>query len=285
MRMKTILATIIAVLMGLPVLTGCAAAEEAGQSAQLVETPSFALDASVMEDPEGFLVLANTASKLAADFVPPDLVKISVRRTTDAAIQMRKPVSEALTAMFAAADADGIKLYAHSGYRSYHTQDVMYTNRLKSLGYDDKAVQQPGASDHQTGLGIDVISKAWIGSKLNYRFFDTPEGQWLDAHSREFGFIIRYPKDKTDVTGIMYEPWHLRYVGVEAAEYIMGNGLTLEEFWQQWEASQAGGVFAFDEEEGKTQEEGAEGGARAVGGGTDGAPAVLITEDTLTFEP
>lgn len=191
---------------------------------------TFAIASSIMEDSEGYLVLANKDNLLPSSFKPKNLMNIKVRKTSSTAIQTRSVVSHALDDMFAAAEADGVKLYAHSGYRSYHTQAVMYDNRLARLGKDDGAVQKPGASDHQTGLGIDVISYAWIDKRLNEGFYETKEGKWLDENCAAFGFIIRYPRDKESITGIIYEPWHLRYVGREVAEYIMANGLTLEEF-------------------------------------------------------
>jgi len=155
-------------------------------------------------------------------------------------MQLRWPVSAALKEMFDAADADGLRLYAHSAYRSYRSQETLHYNRVQRIGYDDKVVQVAGASDHQTGMGIDVISREWFGKRLNSQFFNTKEGQWMAAHCAEYGFIIRYPRGKEDVTGIIYEPWHLRYVGAEAARYMTDNGLTLEEFWDEWGAYQVG---------------------------------------------
>jgi D-alanyl-D-alanine carboxypeptidase len=205
------------------------------QPPEEAEAPwTFPLSEAVMADPEGFLILVNADNKLTKADVPTDLVNVKTRKSGSSDIKLRKPVSAALQAMFDAADAEGVKLYAHSGYRSYRTQEVQHYNRVKSMGYDDKYVQQAGASDHQTGMGVDVISRAWIGHKLNGEFFNTDEGQWLAAHCMEYGFIIRYPDGQQDVTGIAYEPWHLRYIGPEAAQYVMENALTLEAFWAQW---------------------------------------------------
>jgi D-alanyl-D-alanine carboxypeptidase len=164
--------------------------------------------------------------------VPSDLVNIKVRKSKDETMKMRKAVSDALDLMFADALAnDNVKLYAHSCYRSYATQKSMYDTRLKRIGYDDKVVQQAGSSDHQTGLGIDVIGTSWLGKeRLTAALADTKEGMWMAQHCAEYGFIIRYPKGREDITGIIYEPWHLRYVGVEAAIYMTDNDLTLEEF-------------------------------------------------------
>jgi len=111
----------------------------------------------------------------------------------------------------------------------------MYYNRLnKNNGKDDGVVAYPGSSDHQTGLGIDVINKAGIGKKFTEAFGKTKEGKWLAENCWDYGFIIRYQKDKEDITKIIYEPWHLRYVGVQVAQYMHANNLSLEEFTQEW---------------------------------------------------
>lgn len=183
-----------------------------------------------------YVRLVNADNLLEPDYVPGDLVKIKVKKTSSTAIQMRQVASDALDRMFADALAAGLTLYAHSGYRAYQTQKTMYYNRLeKNNGVDDGYVTKPGASDHQTGLGIDVISKAWIGKKFNSEFAKTEEAQWMAAYCADYGFIIRYPEDKVDITQIAYEPWHLRYVGPTAARYIMGSGMALEEFNEEWQ--------------------------------------------------
>ena len=153
---------------------------------------------------------------------------------------MREVAAQALSDMFDAAKADGVTLYAHSGYRSYRTQNTMYSNRLKrNNGKDDGVVAYPGASDHQTGLGIDVINKAGIGKKFTPAFANTKEGQWIAEHCWDYGFIIRYQKEKEDITQITYEPWHLRYVGIQIAQYMHENNLCLEEFTNEWKEAAA----------------------------------------------
>lgn len=97
----------------------------------------------------------------------------------------------------------------------------------------------PGSSDHQTGLGIDVINKAGIGKKFTSAFADTKEGKWIAENCWNYGFIIRYQKDKEDITEIIYEPWHLRYVGVQIAQYMHENNLCLEEFTNEWKEAAA----------------------------------------------
>ncbi|MBQ8093036.1 MAG: M15 family metallopeptidase [Clostridia bacterium] len=183
-----------------------------------------------------YIVLANQDHLLDSDYIPPDLVKLTVKKISSTPIEMRAAASEALSTMFSAAKEDGITLYAHSGYRSYKTQNTMYYNRLKkNNGKDDGVVAYPGSSDHQTGLGIDVINKAGIGKKFTSAFAKTKEGQWVAEHCWEYGFVIRYQKEKEDITKIIYEPWHLRYVGIQVAEYMRDMNYCLEEFTDEWQ--------------------------------------------------
>lgn len=188
-----------------------------------------------------YIRLANKTSLLEEDYVPEDLVKdLKCRKISYDPIQMREAAANALYALFDAAEADGLNLYAHSGYRSYRTQKTMYQNRLKkNNGKDDGVVAMPGSSDHQTGLGIDVINKAGIGKKFTEAFGKTKHGQWLAENCWDYGFIIRYQKDKEELTEIIYEPWHLRYVGVQVAQYMRDQNLCLEEFTAEWQAAVA----------------------------------------------
>ena len=199
-------------------------------------------------DPE-LVRLANKGSLLPSDFVPADLVDVPKLKLSDGVNtsggvryvdgpwQLERRCLEALVALCDAARAEGHELYLKSGYRSYKKQATMYENRLKQYGYDDGWVARPGSSDHQTGLGCDVVPKKWTDRGMNSDMAREPETQWMAANCARFGFIIRYPADKEDVTEINYEPWHLRYVGVPVATYIMENGLTLEEFHQQLDAA------------------------------------------------
>lgn len=207
----------------------------------------YPIDPLILEDVSGYLVLTNKSSLLDSSFVPVDLVNVTLKREN--ACQLRKPVLEALERMFNAAKEEGYTLYVKSAYRSYQTQNTMYYNRLERMGYDDGLVAYPGSSDHQTGMGVDVLNQKWMEKDgMNYRFAEEAEAQWMAAHCHEYGFVIRYLKDKEAVTGIDYEPWHLRYVGVEAATYMMENYLTLEEFTEEWQSyvaqfEAAGGDF------------------------------------------
>ena len=106
---------------------------------------------------------------------------------------------------------------------------MLYTVHVK-MGYDDELVAFPGASDHQTGLGVDVLNYEWTQKDgMNEKFARTEEAQWLAAHCHEFGFVIRYEADKEEITQIKYEPWHLRYVGKKIAKEMAVKGWVLEE--------------------------------------------------------
>ncbi|GAA0075997.1 M15 family metallopeptidase [Clostridium sp. CTA-5] len=124
------------------------------------------------------------------------------------------------------AKKEGIILFGNSGYRSYESQKNVYKNRVRSQGkaLADAYVAKPGFSEHQTGLCIDITNKD------RYFIEGTKEADWLAKNCYKFGFIIRYPKEKKNITNIEYEPWHIRYVGKEAAKYIYNNKITLEEY-------------------------------------------------------
>lgn len=133
--------------------------------------------------------------------------------------------SAALMEMFQAAKADGITLEVVSGYRSYERQNTLYNNYVARDGVKaaDTYSARAGHSEHQTGLAFDLNS-------LEESFGETKEGIWLREHCWEYGFIIRYPKGKEDITGYMYEPWHVRYLGKSTAKSVFESGLCLEEY-------------------------------------------------------
>lgn len=216
---------------------GSAATGESAQSADEQTQPeggvpwTFPISREILDDPDGVLILVNKENLLDKSY--PDqstLVTATVRKASSSKMQGRDIAYAALEKMFAGAEADGIKLYLKSAYRTYRTQEVMHYNRVQKLGYDDGVVQAAGASEHQTGMAFDVICKSFLDKKMSAAFDKTDEGKWLAAHCAEYGFVIRYLQGKEDITGIAYEPYHFRYVGVEVATYMMANNLTLEEF-------------------------------------------------------
>ncbi len=124
-----------------------------------------------------------------------------------------------------AAEAEGLNIYISSGYRSYDYQASLYKRYADSSGTAeaDRYSARPGHSEHQTGLAFDL-------NTIDDSFADTDEYVWVKEHCAEYGFIIRYPEGKEDITGYMYEPWHIRYLGVENAVKVSESGLTLEEY-------------------------------------------------------
>ncbi len=102
---------------------------------------------------------------------------------------------------------------------------------IESFQLSSRRVTVPGASEHQLGLALDIVCTSH--QDLDEAFADTDAGIWLAQNSYKYGFILRYPKEKEYITGIKYEPWHFRYVGIEAATVITERGLTLEEFWEE----------------------------------------------------
>ncbi|MBQ7687672.1 MAG: M15 family metallopeptidase [Clostridia bacterium] len=134
--------------------------------------------------------------------------------------------SAAFDRMQADAAAEGLNLYVSSGFRSYELQTSLYNRYVAADGKAaaDRYSARPGHSEHQTGLAMDL-------NTITNSFADTAEGKWVDANCYKYGFILRYPLGKEAETGYMYEPWHLRYVGVEKAAAIYNSGLTLEEYY------------------------------------------------------
>lgn len=210
-----------------------------------------------------YAMLVNVDNLLDKSYRPAPLVKVTgVKRATNAAIELEETTANALKDMFAAAAAvreytytaydssgeakevtatfaNGMVLYLKSGYRSYGTQSTMYANYLdRNNGVDDGYVAKPGSSEHQSGFCADILNKKWAGlDRMTQEFEKEAEAYWMKENCAEFGFILRYPKNKEDITRIAYEPWHFRYVGREIALYIMENGLSLEEFTAESQAA------------------------------------------------
>ena len=139
--------------------------------------------------------------------------------------KVNKEALNALKLMQADCQAIGLSIPLVSGYRSYETQRNLYNNYVKKDG-EKKAntySAKPGESEHQTGLSFDVGS-------VNDSFANTKEAKWIEENAHLYGFIVRYPKEKTDITGYIYEPWHVRYLGVDTATKVKQSGLTLEEY-------------------------------------------------------
>lgn len=174
----------------------------------------------------GEILLVNAEHRLSADYVPEGLVNLYEQRHSfrlaSSEIYLTRECYEPMQQMFAAAEAENMNGFiVTSGYRSYERQAEVYAES------EAGKAQEPGASEHQTGLAFDVTTETSEG------FENTPQYAWLQQHAHEYGFIQRYPANKSDETGISYEPWHYRYVGVDAATRIWKQNVTLEKFIEQ----------------------------------------------------
>jgi len=186
-------------------------------------------------DGAGLLWLVNTDHPLPATFEPRTLVDVGNQRIDSRAAEAYAQLTAAMQAE--KAEAGSQALYLYSAYRSFDRQKALYAEKTRqyiSRGFSRseaadlaaQSVQPPGASEHQTGLALDVSSTG----ALNQAFGGTPAGEWLAANAHRFGFIIRYPQSKVHTTHIIYEPWHLRYVGTPHAQIMHERDLTLEEY-------------------------------------------------------
>ncbi|WP_153126443.1 M15 family metallopeptidase [Peribacillus tepidiphilus] len=195
----------------------------------------------LIQNPENFLVLVNKEYSLNDDYAPKDLVRPNVAFSFGFLEQekalMRKEAARALEQMFQEAKLNGIELYAVSAYRSFERQKMIFDAEINRVGREKaiEAVAYPGQSEHQTGLAVDISSKS-VNLLLIQEFENTPEGKWLALNAHHYGFILRYPKGKEEITGYKFEPWHFRYVGKDLAEILYEKGLTLEEYFSKVKA-------------------------------------------------
>jgi LAS superfamily LD-carboxypeptidase LdcB len=191
-------------------------------------------------DRDAYIKLINQTYKLDKDYKPDDLVSAPFVRSGVQSPYLRLYAAKALEAMLSEAYANGCStgLTVTSCYRSYDYQQFLYDYRVSVYAYlgEEEAKKKaativaiPGQSEHQSGLAVDIHTL----SSADEVFENTFEFQWLKENAWKFGFILRYPKDKTHITGIIYEPWHYRYVGRYHAFKIYESGLTLEEYCEQ----------------------------------------------------
>lgn len=190
----------------------------------------------VIQNPSNILALVNKQYLLPGFYAPSDLKRPAVEFSFgDEKVEkafLRKEAADALTQMFNEAKKDGLELLAVSGFRSYARQKSVFDAEVNRSGKENaiKAVAIPGASEHQSGLAMDISSRS-NHLDLTEAFAKTKEGEWLAKNAHRFGFILRYPKGKENITNYEYEPWHFRYVGVKAATIIYIHKWTLEEYF------------------------------------------------------
>jgi len=185
---------------------------------------------------KGMLILVNKSHPIDKDYKPDDLVKIKyfVSDRSETTRYMRAEAAEAFHKLVDKAAENGMELKMTTAYRSYNFQKILFDNYVAKEGEEaaNQYSARPGQSEHQTGLSVDVSSPS-VGYQLSDDYGNTEEGKWLAENAYRFGFIIRFPKGKEEITGYQYEPWHIRYVGLTAAKEIYEQNLTLEEYLQK----------------------------------------------------
>lgn len=194
------------------------------------------LEKVVDTNPNSTTVLVNKEYTVAENYVPKDLVEPNIKFSfnyKDEKRKLRKVAADNLEILFQQAKSAGYELEGVSGYRSYKRQKTIYEYNLLKNGFEYTQIYSAmaGTSEHQTGLAIDISCPSMNGI-LTDKFGETKEGKWVAENSYKYGFIVRYPKNKSNITGYGYEPWHIRYVGTELAKYLYENNITLDEYYE-----------------------------------------------------
>ena len=217
-----------------PVESSSQKEEEQEQSSQETKQQQLA-EEFAKEKEEYYLLLANAENPLPQDW------SIQTEEVQNG-YEMDKRAAPAMREMIQAAKEDGVELMLCSAYLSIEKQQQLFDRSQQAYmaqgmseeeAYAKTATETaiPGTSEHQTGLAADIVTPTY--QMLDAGFADTPAGQWLSEHATEYGFVLRYPQDKQEVTGIIYESWHYRFVGKTHAKLMKESGLCLEEYLQQ----------------------------------------------------
>lgn len=199
------------------------------------EAPSSAAPGTIenptiisIDEEKWYLTLVNSGYRIPDSYTP-DLVYVC-----GSGERLDRKVAEQYEKMYEAAKKDGATLTPCSGYRSYETQERNYNRKIEfyeGQGYSHEdakikaatIIMPPGSSEHNLGYAMDIVC-------VDEWFEDTEEFKWLQENAADYGFIMRYPEDKQDITKVIYEPWHWRYVGVETAKALKDSGLVFEEY-------------------------------------------------------
>lgn len=175
-----------------------------------------------------------------AEYPVPEDYEVGLEAIPGTEQSVDKRIYEPLMAMIGDMKAQGLSPIVCSGYRTLDKQEKLFNRKVlsfvkaghtkeESYNLARQTISIPGSGEHCLGLAVDFYTRRY--HKLERAFEDTPESKWLVEHAQDYGFVMRYGENKTDITGIQYEPWHYRYVGVEAANYMKDNELSLEEFY------------------------------------------------------
>lgn len=177
------------------------------------------------------LMLVNKYNYLESDYIPENLVSIPPTYAYGEYGSQKATQStyDAFLGLWNASHEAGFYLMVNSSYRTYEKQQAVYDDYANSRGteYADSIAARPGYSEHQTGYTLDVFEKGYSQSS----FKDSESYNWLKENAHRYGFILRYPEDKVNITGYSFESWHIRYVGIEAATYIYENNITFDEYY------------------------------------------------------
>ena len=188
----------------------------------------FYEDMQETDTSKGDLMLVNKYYKLTKDFKLDDIVPISNQFAYEGN-EIRKHVYERYRSMWNAAKEEGLLLIVNSSYRDYETQDAVWKDYAEANGEEwaDNKAARAGSSEHETGLALDIVTNNVIMNE----FENTEEFKWLQDNAYKYGFILRYPKGKENITGYEYESWHYRYVGEEVAKEILDLDITFDEYY------------------------------------------------------
>lgn len=212
--------------------------ENVGKEAAVPVFPSEEIEELKVAKASEYLILVNKSHKIDPEYVPSDLVMLKhVAEDRPPKYQkMRKVAADAFEHLAKDAQKDGCKLRATSAFRPYKYQEKLHKayEQTDSSQKVEQYSAKPGYSEHETGLAVDVSAES-VGYELVEELEDTKEGKWIVKNAHKYGFILRYPKGKKSITGYMYEPWHLRYVGEDVAKKIYEEKVTLEEYLDETE--------------------------------------------------
>lgn len=215
-----------------------APSDSANKIVEAQAAPTFNKSRYSLADPASSWVIVNKQRKLQpSDYAPSDLTVPDITMKsgiTSDENRLRGETATALEQLAKAAKAENITLTMQSGYRSYAYQTALYGRYVREQGQSaaDTQSARPGYSEHQTGLAVDLGGTSRPACNIEQCYEDTPEGRWIAANAYKYGFVVRYPEGKQSVTGYIYEPWHLRYVGTSLAAEMHGtSAATLEEFF------------------------------------------------------
>lgn len=228
---------IVAVLLfSMTLLIGCGNSNtQVDTEQEIIEEVAEAEEEIIKVDRnDPFLIFVNKENPLPDGFIPENLASIDGKLSSNQGISVDKTALEKYLRMREDALEEGAQIIICSAYRSYDLQSIIYNRYLSTHGEEWTKAHSayPGTSEHQTGLAMDITSAQMVYG-LEKSFENTKEGIWLKENCARYGFIIRYPDGKEEITGYSYEPWHIRYIGEEYAKIIMDEEITLEEFFNE----------------------------------------------------